>query len=377
MGALDGLIVADFSRVLAGPLATMTLGDLGADVIKVEKPGTGDDTRTWGPPWAQGTSTYFLSVNRNKRSIALDLHDPADAALALSLCCRADVVVDNFMPGTMAKFGLDHDTLAALNPSVITCSITGFGSAGDGAVMPGYDLLLQAESGLMSITGDADGQPLKTGVAIVDVIAGLQASTAILAALRARDRDGMGQHVEVSLLSAALAALVNQGSAFLNADVTPQRHGNRHPSIAPYEIYATADSAIAIACGSEAMWQRLCAALDAPSLAADERFATNTVRVANADALAAEIEQRLRTDTTEHWTAVLAQHTVPAGPVNDISAAHSFAAAVGQDPGITATDGSRSARSPLDLSATPVSYRLPPPGIDQHGDDIRRWLASR
>ena len=277
-GALDGLLVADFSRVLAGPLATMTLGDLGADVVKVERPGAGDDTRAWGPPFVEQGSTYYLALNRNKRSVTLDLADAGDRELARRLALRADVLVESFRPGLMARWGLDHATLSQENPRLVTCSVSAFGSGEAAAALPGYDLLLQAMSGLMSVTGEADGRPLKVGAAVVDMVCGLYAATGILAALQARERDGHGQHLEVSLMDSALAALLNQGSAHLLAGALPGRLGNAHPSIVPYETYATADGDLALAVGNDAIFARLCAALGRPGLAGDARYATNAAR---------------------------------------------------------------------------------------------------
>jgi len=271
--ALEGLLVADFSRVLAGPLATMVLADLGADVIKVERP-EGDDTRAWGPPWANdGSSTYFQSVNRNKRSVVLDLRDAADLALARELVTRADVMVENFRPGALARLGLEEESLRAANPRLVWCSLTGFGSGERGAAMPGYDLLIQAVGGLMSVTGQPDSPPTKVGVALVDVIAGLFATVGILSALAERNRSGLGQRVDVSLMGALLAGLVNQASGYLGAGHVPGRMGNRHPSIAPYESFAAADGEIVVAVGNDRQFAALCRELGAAPLASDERFA--------------------------------------------------------------------------------------------------------
>ncbi|MGH2852371.1 MAG: CaiB/BaiF CoA transferase family protein, partial [Solirubrobacteraceae bacterium] len=286
---LEGVIVADFSRVLAGPLAAMVLGDLGADVVKVERP-EGDDTRSWGPPLgADGASTYFQSVNRNKRSLVLNLRDPGDVALARELALRADVLIENFSPGTMARLGLDLAELRADNPRLVSCSVTGFGAD---AQLPGYDLLIQAVGGLMSVTGEPDRPPVKVGVAVVDVIAGLYATVAVLAALRERERSGSGQHIDVSLFAALLAALVNQASAYLGAGVVPQRMGNAHPSIVPYESFAAADGDVVVAVGNDRQFASLCAELGADELAGDERFATNPVRVANRAELLAALAPR-------------------------------------------------------------------------------------
>ena len=274
--ALDGILVADFSRVLAGPLCTMTLGDLGADVVKVERPDGGDDTREWGPPWHDEGATYYLGLNRNKRSVTLDLKDPGDLALAQRLAARADVVVESFRPGTIDRLGLGYDDVAPGNPGVVYCSISAFGTGERAAALPGYDLLLQAMSGLMSVTGETDGRPLKVGAALIDMICGLYAANGILAALHAARRDtGEGQRVHVSLMDSALAALLNQGSGFLNAGVVPGRLGNRHPSITPYETFRAADGDFAVACGNDALFRRLCAAIGRPELAEDDRYADN------------------------------------------------------------------------------------------------------
>jgi crotonobetainyl-CoA:carnitine CoA-transferase CaiB-like acyl-CoA transferase len=371
-GALDGVLVADFTRVLAGPLATMTLGDLGAEVIKVESP-AGDETREWLPPSAgDGTSTYFLALNRNKRSVVLDLGRTEDLASARTLVSRADVMVDNFKPGGLERLGLDPEALRGSNPRLVHCSITGFG-AGPGAALPGYDPLVQALSGLMSITGPAGGEPSKVGVALVDVIAGLNAAVAILAALRERDRSGDGQRIEITLLGSALAALVNQASGYLNAGALPERLGNVHPSIEPFATYAAADAPLMICAGNDRQFAALAEALGSPELAADDRFATNQSRVANRDALRALIEERLASAPVDDWVARLREAGVPAGPVNDLAAAFGLAGELGIDP-IDERDGARTVASPLGLERTPPLTRNRPPRLDQHGDEIRRWL---
>lgn len=366
-GALDGLRVADFSRILAAPLATMVLGDLGADVVKVERPGTGDDTRTWGPPFRDGGATYFDAVNRNKRSVVLDLHTEEGRAAAQQLCIQADVVVDNFRPGTMARFGLDHDTLATDRPALVTCSISGFGSTGPGADLAGYDLLVQAMSGWMHVTGQPDGPPTKVGVAVVDQLAGLHAAIAILAALRHRDRTGEGQHVEVSLMDAALSGLVNQASGWLGAGVDPTRRGNRHPSIAPYQPYPTGDGDVVVAIGSEPLWAAFADVLGAPGLRTDPRFASNADRVANVDALEAVIVARLADDDAEAWVRRLRAHGIPAGRVETVAGAFAVAQQLGAVPvvEVPTDDGGtfRTPRSPMRLDRTPVRVRRPPPGL--------------
>src|ERR1700729_695586 len=299
--ALGDVRILDFSRVLAGPFATMVLADLGAEVVKVERPGIGDETRSWGPPNDEhGNATYFQAVNRNKRSIAVDLASEAGRTRARELAATSDVVVENFRPDVMDKLGLGYETLSASNPRLVFCSITGFGD-GDGARLPGYDLLVQAVGGLMSITGAPDSQPQKVGVAVVDVLAGLFASVGILAALRHRDATGEGQRVPVDLFSSLLAALGNQGSAVTVAGVVPAGMGNAHPSISPYELYATGDGELVLAVGNERQFSALCDVLDAPELASDPRFDGNRNRVANRDALKAELLARLRARPASEW----------------------------------------------------------------------------
>lgn len=374
MSALEGLVVADFSRVLAGPLAAMTLGDLGADVIKVESP-AGDETRSWRPPTDdEGRATYFLTVNRNKRSVALDLKKEDDLALAAELARRSDVLIENFKPGTMERFGLDYATVSSLNPGIVYCSISGFGDLG-GAAMPGYDPLVQALSGLMSVTGPAEGEASKVGVALVDVIAGLNAATGILAALRARDRDRVGQRVSVDLLSTALAALSNQASSFLNTGVSPGRLGNVHPSIEPFATFATADGSLMVCAGNDQQFRQLVVSIGAPSLAEDPRFATNADRVTHRDELRPELESRLILDSCGYWERVLNDAGVPAGRVNDVGAGFELATRLGLDP-VDEFGGVKSPRSPIKLSATPPSTRSRPPAIDEQGEEIRAWLRE-
>jgi len=369
-GSLGQLRILDFSRVLAGPFATMMLADFGAEVTKVERPGGGDETRAWGPPYDErGEATYFQSVNRNKASVVLDLSSEDGLAELRRRAREADVLVENFRPGLMADKGLGYETLRAENPRLIYCSITGFGSGEGGAALPGYDLLIQALGGLMGITGAPDGEPMKVGVALVDVLAGLFATVGILVALRAREESGEGQLVEVDLYSALLAAMVNQGSAYTIAGVVPERLGNRHPSISPYEVYATAEGELVLAVGNDRQFAGLCEELGAPELATDPRFATNPDRVANREALGAELERLLAARPAADWAAALLARRVPAGQVNDLGAAFAFAERIGLDPtvAIPREDGStvNLTRNPIRLSATPATYRSAPPTLPE------------
>jgi crotonobetainyl-CoA:carnitine CoA-transferase CaiB-like acyl-CoA transferase len=369
-GALGPLRILDFSRVLAGPFATMMLADFGAEVTKVERPGGGDETRSWGPPYDErGASTYFQSVNRNKESVVVDMSTDAGLEELRRRAREADVIVENFRPGLMASKGLDHETLRAENPRLVYCSITGFGSGEGGAALPGYDLLIQALGGLMSVTGDPAGEPMKVGVALVDVLAGLFATVGILVALRAREETGEGQLVEVDLYSALLAAMVNQGAAYTIAGVVPERLGNRHPSISPYEVYPTAEGELVLAVGNDRQFAALCEELGAAELATDARFATNPDRVANRDALGAELVRLLAARPAAEWAAALLARRVPAGQVNDLGAAFAFAERIGLDPtvAIPREDGSTIdlTRNPIRLGATPATYRAAPPTLPE------------
>jgi crotonobetainyl-CoA:carnitine CoA-transferase CaiB-like acyl-CoA transferase len=362
--ALDGIRVVDLSRVLAGPLVAMTLGDLGADVVKIESP-QGDDTRRWKPPAdAQGRSSYHHAANRNKRSIVLDLKEPADLELARGLCERADVVVSNFLPGRLERFGLDHAAIAARNPGVVHCEITGFGDASD---LPGYDPIVQAVGGLMSVTGPPE-TPSKTGVAIVDVVTALYATVAVLAALYERRDSGLGQRIAIDLLSANLAMLANQSTGFLADGVSPVRLGNDHPSIEPFATYRAADGDLMIGAGNDDQFARLSEVVGLPF---DERFATNELRVANRGAVRAALEERLAAASVASWHERLRAAGVPNGPVQTIGEAFSLAAQVGLDV-VDETDGVRTVRFPARLSRTPASVRRRPPDLDEHGDELRR-----
>jgi crotonobetainyl-CoA:carnitine CoA-transferase CaiB-like acyl-CoA transferase len=373
---LAGVTVADFSRVLAAPYATMLFGDLGADVIKVERPGTGDDTRAWGPPFAGDEATYFLSVNRNKRSFAADLADERGRECAVELMRRSDVLFENFRPGTMAKYGLSYEQAAEINPGIVYCSITGFG-AGKGAALPGYDLLLQGMGGLMSVTGPEPGQPVKTGVALVDVLTGLHAAVGVLAALRERERTGQGQHVELNLLSTLLSSMVNQSSSYAMAGAVPGILGNRHPSIAPYEVLPAADRPLVLAVGNDRQFAALCEGLGLPELAADPRFATNTDRVAHVDELAELLSERLREGTAGEWFEALSPLGVPCGPVNDLAAAFDLADGLELNPTVAlGEDGLNGVANPIGLSRTPPQHGRRPPRLGEHTAEIESWLDS-
>ncbi|SDT66331.1 CaiB/BaiF CoA transferase family protein [Actinoplanes derwentensis] len=372
-GPLAGLLVADFSRILAGPYATMLLADLGAQVIKVEGPG-GDDTRTWMPPVRDGVSTYYLGINRNKRSISLDLKNPADLEVAQELARRADVLIENFRPGGLARFGLDYDAVAAGNPKVVYAGISGFGS-GEGAALPGYDLMVQAISGLMSLTGDPDGSPYRAGISVFDVMAGMHASIGILAALNHRATTGRGQHVEVNLLSSALSGLVNHSSAYVAGGTVPFRMGNAHPSLFPYEPLPTADGELIVIAGNDGQFRKLCQVLGLPELPEDPRFGRNQDRTANREELRPILLERLATRTRDEWFRDLLAAGVPCAPINTIDEGVAFAGELGLNPVID-SGGIPSVRNPITFSETPARYELPPPGLNEHGEEIRAWLKS-
>jgi crotonobetainyl-CoA:carnitine CoA-transferase CaiB-like acyl-CoA transferase len=376
-GPLAGLLVADFSRVLAGPYCTQILGDLGAEVIKVEGPG-GDDTRHWMPPVRAGVSTYYLSVNRNKRSVLLDLKDEGDQALAAELARRADIMIENFKPGGLRQYRLDYDSVRVTNPAIVYASITGFGTGG-GAHLPGYDLIVEAMSGMMSLQGDADGPPYRAGIAVFDVMSGLQTTIGVLAALEQRHRTGAGQHVEVNLMSAALAGMVNQTGAFASAGVVPHRMGNSHPSLFPYEPLPTGEGDLVIAAGNDTQFRNLCTVIGAPELATDARFAANSGRTANRDELRPLLVERLKARPAAEWFDLLIAVGVPCGPINSVAGGVEFAERIGLDPIVPAGSGETAVpgiRNPLTFSAAQPRYDLPPPAVDEHGEQIRAWLAK-
>ncbi len=396
-GALAGIKVLDLSRVLAGPWATQMLADLGADVIKVERPVAGDDTRHWGPPFLKddaGNDTreasYFTACNRNKRSITVDMAHPEGQALLRQMAAEADVVVENFKVGGLAQYGLDYDSLKALNPRLIYCSITGFGQDGPYAERAGYDLMVQAMCGLMSITGHADeqpgGGPLKVGVAVIDVFTGLYASNAILAAINARDNartgTGEGQYIDMALLDVGMAVLANQAAGYLATGQAPGRAGNIHPSLAPYQDFKTSDGNVLLAIGNDGQFARFCAAVHQPEWAQDARFATNTARVQNRTALLALMVPLMQTRGTQEWIALLEDKAVPCGPINTI--AQAFADPQVRHRGIAqslprqAGDGIghvATVANPMRLSATPVTYRSAPPTLGQHTHEVLREMG--
>ena len=372
-GPLSGLVVADFSRVLAGPYATMLLADLGAEVIKVESP-AGDDTRHWVPPVRDDVGTYFLAINRNKRSIALDLKNQDDLQVAHELSARADIMIQNFKPGGLTRFGLDYDAVAARNPRTIYCSISGFGATG-GKDLPGYDLLVQAMSGLMSLTGDPDGPAYRAGISVFDVMTGLHSVIGILAAVRHLDQTGEGQHVETNLLSTAMSSLVNQTSAYIAGDVVPHRMGNAHLSLFPYEPLATADGDLIIVAGNDGQYRKLVTELGAPELADDERFTTVGSRNNNREQLRPLLLELLSTKTAQQWFDQLSAAGIPCGPINDVRGGIELAERLGLEPVVT-IDGTPTVRNPIRFSRSPARYDLAPPALDADGDHVRAWLAN-
>jgi crotonobetainyl-CoA:carnitine CoA-transferase CaiB-like acyl-CoA transferase len=377
-GPLDGIVVADFSRILAGPYATMLMADMGAEVIKVEGP-KGDDTRTWMPPVRDGVSTYYLGINRGKRSIVLDLRDSGDAEAARELARRADVLIENFKPGGLDRFGLGYDDVRATNPGVVYASITGFGT-GAGRDVPGYDLMVQAISGLMSLTGDPDGPPYRAGISVFDVMAGNHAVIGILAALRHRDATGAGQRVEVNLLSSALTGLVNHSSAYVAGDVVPYRMGNAHPSVFPYEPLPTKDNDLIVSAANDGQFRKLCEVLGIAEVADDPRFAANADRTANREDLRPLLTERLRTKPAVEWFDLLVAAGVPCGPINTIDGGFAMAERFELDPVVTVGEGERAVpttRHPIRFSETPVGYALPPPELDEHGAELRKWLGDK
>ena len=373
---LDGLLVVDLTRVLSGPYCTMLLADMGARVIKIEQPGRGDDTRAWGPPFQGAESAYFLSINRNKESLTLDLKRPEGRGILDCLIDRADVLVENFRPGTMARLGLAYDTLARRRPSLVYCSISGFGQTGPRRDEPGYDAVIQGEGGLMSVTGEANGPPLRLGVAISDIVSGMFAAQGIAMALLARVKTGRGQHVDIGMLDSTAALLTYQAASYFATGASPTRLGNRHPTIVPYETFAVADGDLVLAVGNDELWRSFCSAVGLSALASDERFATNRDRVVNYDILKPLLDATLRTRSRAEWITLLNANGVPCGSVRSIGD-------VLGDPQIEARDmiaavehatlgPLRTLGVPIKLSDTPAKIRSAAPVLGQHTDRILR-----
>ncbi len=388
--ALAHLKVLDLSRVLAGPWCTQMLADMGADVIKIERPGAGDDTRGWGPPFvkdAQGNDTehasYFTSCNRNKRSMAVDIATEEGRLIVQRMAAQCDIVVENFKVGGLKSYGLDYESVKATNPRVIYCSITGFGQTGPYAERAGYDLMIQAMTGMMSITGRADGEPgggpQKVGVAVVDVFTGVYSAASILAALEVRNRTGEGQHIDMSLLDVGMATLANQGASFLNTGKAPSRMGNTHPSLAPYQDFPTLDGAVLLAIGNDGQFTRFCEAVGVPEWAKDARFTTNTLRVKNRDALIPAMSDVTRTRTTADWIALLEKKAVPCGPINNIAQAYDDEQVKARGIALkqTRSDGLEitTAASPMRLSATPPVVKSAPPLLGEHTAEVLAELG--
>jgi formyl-CoA transferase len=379
-GPLDGVRVLDLTRVVAGPYCSMFLGDLGAEVVKVEQPGTGDDTRGWGPPFAGGESAYYLCINRNKKSLALDLKSPRAVELLRELAKVADVIIENFRPGTMERLGLSEKELRQLNPRLIYASLTGFGADGPMSDWPGYDLIVQAWGGLMSITGTPDGEPVKVGVAIIDLVAGLMLGKAITAALFAREKIGVGQRIDTSLLEAEVASLINVGSNYLIGGKIPTRWGNAHPNIVPYQNFKTADGYLVIGVASEVIWKRFCQAIGRAELTDDARFANNSKRVENRTALIALLSEVFLQRNNETWFKSLTEAEVPCAPVQTVDQVFQAPQVLHRDMLLEVehpTAGTvRMAGIPVKFSVTPASVRLPPPLLGEHnGEILKSWLG--
>ncbi|MEX0337545.1 MAG: CaiB/BaiF CoA transferase family protein [Arenibacterium sp.] len=387
-GPLDGLRVLDLSRILAGPTCTQLLGDYGADVIKVEKPGQGDDTRAWGPPYVSGTdgqpraeSAYYLSANRNKRSIAVDIASEAGAAKIRELAGRADVLVENFKLDGLKAYGLDHESLLARYPHLIYCSITGFGQTGPNAHRPGYDLLAQGYGGIMSLTGEPGGEPMKVGVGIADVMCGMYAASAILAALRHRDQTGEGQHIDLGLVDAQVAWLVNAGTNYLVSGQEQPRLGNQHPNIVPYQVFAAKDGHLIVAAGNDAQFSRFCAILGQKDWAEDPRFKRNVDRIANRDLIVGMIADVVATWEKDALVAQMELNNVPGGPINTLSEVFASDQVAARGMKIDMVDPAAEGGSvplignPVKFSKSPVTYRHPPPRCGEHDDLLEGlWL---
>lgn len=383
-GALDGLIVLDLSRILAGPTATQMLGDLGATILKIENPKSGgDDTRGWGPNYAVGLdgentdlSAYFMCANRNKKSIAVDIATPEGQDIIRQLAARADIVVENFKPGGLEKYGLDHTTMLKAHPELVYCSISGFGQTGPNSKKPGYDLMAQGYGGIMSLTGDANGQPMKVGVGIADVMCGMYATIGIMAALRHRERTGEGQHIDVALVDTQMAWLINEGTNFLTSGKEPARHGNGHPNIVPYSVFSASDGYVIVAVGNDAQFKRFCDFMNKPDLAEEAKFATNVARIENRAELTDIINLALAQITMADIITGLEALKVPVGPINTVEGALRSDQAKARDMVIEMTNENVKNNAvsllgnPLHFSRTPVTYRHPPPIFGQDTDEV-------
>lgn len=388
-GPLEGIRVLDLSRILAGPTMTQTLGDFGADVIKVERPGAGDDTRAWGPPYVMGKdgnplpeSAYYLAANRNKRSIAIDMASQEGAALIRKLARHCDVVVENFKLGGLKKYGLDYESLSAEHPGLVYCSITGFGQTGPNAHRPGYDLLAQGYGGIMSLTGEPEGEPMKVGVGIADVVCGLYGGLGILAALRHRDQTGLGQQIDVSLVDTQVSWLVNEGTNYLLSGEEPKRRGNQHPNIVPYQVFKALDGHVIVAAGNDGQYQRLCKLIGLADLADDPRFATNPMRLKNREELIAQLVDKIATLPKQELVDGMEANNVPGGAINTISEVFASEQVQARDMKISmAQDLAESGQvdligNPVKFSRTPVTYRHPPPQCGQQTDEVLRELLG-
>jgi len=379
-GCLDGIRILDLSRVLAGPYCTQLLGDLGAEVIKIEQPGKGDDTRQWGPPWFHGESAYYLSCNRNKKSVTVNLQSDAGRGLIRQLLKHCEVLVENFKVGAMTKWGLDYETLHGLNPRLIYCAITGYGQTGPLAPRPGYDFIIQAQGGLMSITGEPDGEPSKAGVAVADIVTGLYAHSAILAALLHRERSGEGQFIDIALFDAQISWLANVAMNYLISGEPPQRYGNAHPNIVPYQTFKTADGHLALGVGNDGQFQKLCAQLDLPELAFDGRFQTNANRVKNREILSEPLQKVFRQRATADWVEQLTAAGIPAGPINTVAAALAETQITAREMVVEVMHPSGEPLKFLGpvpkFSATPARIQSPPPLLGQHTEEVLQELLQ-
>ncbi|RPI06167.1 MAG: CoA transferase [Zetaproteobacteria bacterium] len=377
---LDGVRVLDLSRIIAGPFCSQILGDMGADVIKVEQPGGGDETRTWGPPFADGEAVYFFCVNRNKRSVTLNLKDSRGREILRELVKRSDILLENFKPGTLAKLGLGYETLRRANPRLIYCAISGFGRTGPYAERGGFDVIAQAVGGLMGITGEPDGPPVKVGVAMTDIATALYAHGAILAALYARERTGVGQRIDTSLLETQIAALINIASSYLNGGELPKKWGTAHTSIVPYQAFRTEDGYLILGGATDRLWVKLCEALELPSLARDPAYATNEQRVRHREDIVRLLEERLVTKTRAEWEAILAPTGVPCGAINRMDEVFSDPQVRHLDMVLEAihprTGPIRMVRNPVTFSETPVDLRQPPPRLGEHTEEVLRDLLG-